>query len=67
MATFGVSNLIIIHTPDALLVADRAKAQDVTSIVARLKQSNRKEHELHVRCTGLGGSSKRSASARAFR
>ena len=36
-------------TPDALLVADRAKAQDVSSIVDRLKQSNRKEHEQHVR------------------
>ena len=49
VATIGVSNLVIIDTPDALLVADRAKAQDVSRIVARLKQANRKEHEQHVR------------------
>ena len=38
VATIGVSNLIIIQTPDALLVTDRAKAQDVSGIVARLKK-----------------------------
>jgi mannose-1-phosphate guanylyltransferase/mannose-6-phosphate isomerase len=30
-------------------VADRAKAQDVSRIVARLKKAGRKEHEQHLR------------------
>src|SRR5262249_45414432 len=45
----GVKDLIIVNTPDALLVADRDKAQDVSAIVARLKASKRKEHEQHLR------------------
>jgi mannose-1-phosphate guanylyltransferase/mannose-6-phosphate isomerase len=49
VATLGVSDLIIVDTPDALLVADRASAQDVAKIVARLKADGRKEHETQVR------------------
>ena len=49
VATIGVKNLVIVDTPDALLVADRSKAQDVSRIVARLKEAGRKEHEQHLR------------------
>ncbi len=49
VATIGVDDLIIVDTPDALLVADKARAQDVSKVVAKLKQSNRKEHEQHLR------------------
>ena len=49
VAAIGVKDLVIVDTPDALLVADRARAQDVSKIVARLKQSDRKEHEQHLR------------------
>jgi mannose-1-phosphate guanylyltransferase / mannose-6-phosphate isomerase len=49
VATIGVDNLVIVNTPDALLVADKARAQDVGSIVARLKQEQRGEHDSHVR------------------
>ena len=49
VATIGVKDLIIVDTPDALLVADKARAQDVSKIVARLKSEGRKEHEQHVR------------------
>lgn len=49
VATLGVSDLVIVDTPDALLVADRAKAQDVGKLVARLKAAGRTEHESHVR------------------
>jgi mannose-1-phosphate guanylyltransferase/mannose-6-phosphate isomerase len=37
IAAIGVENLVIIDTPDALLVADRAKAQDVKLVVEALK------------------------------
>jgi len=49
VATMGVSDLVIVDTPDALLVADRGKAQDVGQLVTRLKEAGRKEHESHVR------------------
>jgi mannose-1-phosphate guanylyltransferase/mannose-6-phosphate isomerase len=49
VAALGVKDLIIVDTPDALLVADRARAQDVSGIVARLKETGRKEHAQHVR------------------
>jgi mannose-1-phosphate guanylyltransferase/mannose-6-phosphate isomerase len=49
VSTIGVDNLVIVDTPDALLVADKSRSQDVSKIVARLKQSNRKEQEQHLR------------------
>lgn len=49
VSTIGVKDLIIVNTPDALLVADKSRAQDVSRVVQRLKQSNRKEHEQHLR------------------
>jgi mannose-1-phosphate guanylyltransferase/mannose-6-phosphate isomerase len=49
VATLGVSDLVIVDTSDALLVADRTKAQDVGKLVALLKASGRTEHESHVR------------------
>ncbi len=49
VSTIGVRDLIIVDTPDALLVADKNRSQDVSAIVKRLKSSNRKEHEQHVR------------------
>ena len=49
VATIGVENLVIVETPDALLVADKARAQDVGKIVQRLKQSGRSEQDQHLR------------------
>ncbi len=39
IATIGVENMVIIDTPDALLVADRAKSQEVKLVVEALKAS----------------------------
>jgi len=49
VSTLGVKDLVIVDTPDALLVADRSRAQDVSGIVAHLKRTKRKEQERHVR------------------
>ncbi len=49
VATLGVHDLIIVDTPDALLVADRHRSQDVGSIVAALRLGGRREHEQHIR------------------
>jgi mannose-1-phosphate guanylyltransferase / mannose-6-phosphate isomerase len=40
VATVGVDNLIIIDTPDALLVAHPDKAQDVKKVAVHLKNNN---------------------------
>lgn len=47
VSTVGVSNLVIIETPDAVLVADRNQSQHVKKIVQQLEQQKREEHTLH--------------------
>jgi mannose-1-phosphate guanylyltransferase/mannose-6-phosphate isomerase len=49
IATLGVEDLIIVDTDDALLVADRARSQDVREVVEDLKRANRSEHLSHRR------------------
>ncbi|MFA7400501.1 MAG: mannose-1-phosphate guanylyltransferase/mannose-6-phosphate isomerase [Sideroxydans sp.] len=43
----GVKDLVIIDTPDAVLVADRSRSQDVKHIYARLKKEGHEAHRLH--------------------
>ena len=43
----GVENLIVVETPDAVLVADKTRSQDVKHIVAQLQKTKREEHTLH--------------------
>lgn len=47
VGTVGISNLVIIETADAVLVADRSNSQDVKSIVNQLEQQQREEKNLH--------------------
>ncbi|HEX4893551.1 MAG TPA: mannose-1-phosphate guanylyltransferase/mannose-6-phosphate isomerase [Hyphomicrobiaceae bacterium] len=49
VSTIGVKDLVIVDTPDALLVADKSRSQDVSRVVAKLRRSNRKEQEQHLR------------------
>ena len=43
VALLGVKNLIVVDTPDALLVADRSRAQQVGDIVKLLEKNRREE------------------------
>jgi mannose-1-phosphate guanylyltransferase/mannose-6-phosphate isomerase len=43
----GVHNMIVIETPDAVLVADKSRSQDVKHIVHQLQTNQREEHSLH--------------------
>ena len=43
----GVSDLVVIETADAVLVADKTRSQDVKHIVAQLQNTKREEHTLH--------------------
>ncbi len=47
-AAIGVNNLIVVDTPDALLIADRERTQDVKKVVERLKASGSDKHVLHL-------------------
>lgn len=43
----GVSDLVIIETPDAVLVANKSSSQDVKKIVSMLGEQGREEGSLH--------------------
>jgi mannose-1-phosphate guanylyltransferase / mannose-6-phosphate isomerase len=43
----GVDNLVIVDTPDALLVADKRRAQEVKRIYAQLKTQGHEAHKMH--------------------
>ncbi|MBA2710868.1 MAG: mannose-1-phosphate guanylyltransferase/mannose-6-phosphate isomerase [Tatlockia sp.] len=43
----GIDELLIIDTQDALLVADRSRAQEVEHIYSQLKNSNHESHKFH--------------------
>jgi len=43
VALLGVKDLIVVDTPDALLIADRSRAQQVGELVKRLEQSGRED------------------------
>lgn len=47
VGTLGINNLIVVETPDAVLVADRDRVQDVKRIVEQLKASGREESLTH--------------------
>ncbi len=49
VSTVGVENLIVVETPDAVLVADRSRSQDVKQIVSKLAENGRSEGKLHRR------------------
>ena len=48
ISSFGINNVVIADTPDALLVCDRDKTQDVKKLVEKLKLLKRKEHQVHL-------------------
>jgi mannose-1-phosphate guanylyltransferase/mannose-6-phosphate isomerase len=43
----GVRDLVVVETPDAVLVARKASSQDVKHIVSQLTAQKREEHTLH--------------------
>jgi mannose-1-phosphate guanylyltransferase/mannose-6-phosphate isomerase len=43
----GLDNVVVVETPDAVLVADRSRSQEVKHIVNQLESSGRSEHTLH--------------------
>lgn len=56
VAAIGVDNLVIVETPDAILVATRERAQDVKTIVSRLNAEGRSESVTHRKVARPWGS-----------
>ena len=49
VSVVGLDNVVVVETPDAVLVADRGRSQDVKRIVATLQSHDRTEATLHRR------------------
>jgi mannose-1-phosphate guanylyltransferase/mannose-6-phosphate isomerase len=49
IAAVGVDDLVIVETADAVLVADKARAQDVKEVAEHLKAKGRSEGDFHRR------------------
>jgi mannose-1-phosphate guanylyltransferase/mannose-6-phosphate isomerase len=47
VAALGLEDIVIVDTPDAVLVAPRARVQDVKQLVDRIKADGRQEHMFH--------------------
>lgn len=47
VATLGLEDIVIVDTPDAVLVASRARVQDVKRLVDAIKAAGRQEHLFH--------------------
>jgi len=47
LACIGIEDMIVVETPDAVLVAHKSKTQDVKKIVDLLKRNGRAEGQLH--------------------
>ncbi len=47
IATIGLNDLIVVDTPDALLITKKDKSEEVKKIVEILKTNQRQEHYLH--------------------
>jgi mannose-1-phosphate guanylyltransferase/mannose-6-phosphate isomerase len=47
VAAVGLEDVVVVETPDAVLVADRSRSQDVKKIVTTLDREKRGEHALH--------------------
>jgi mannose-1-phosphate guanylyltransferase/mannose-6-phosphate isomerase len=47
VSTLGLDNIVIVETPDASLVADKSKSQDVKNIVAQLGLKKEELKDLH--------------------
>jgi mannose-1-phosphate guanylyltransferase/mannose-6-phosphate isomerase len=67
VAVIGVDDLVVVETPDAVLVAHKDQVQRVKQVVDHLKGLDRTEHLHHTASTVRGAATKASISATASR
>ena len=66
VTTVGVENIVVVETPDAVLVAEKDQVQDVKAIVNRLKAEDRSEANTHTKVYRPWGSYESLAIADRF-
>ncbi len=66
VTTTGVSDIVVVETADAVMVADRHSVQDVKDIVNALKASDRSEADVHQRVFRPWGSHESLTSGAGF-
>ncbi len=49
VAALGVDDMVIVATPDAVLVSPKDRVQDTKKIVEKLRKEGREEHKFHIR------------------
>jgi mannose-1-phosphate guanylyltransferase/mannose-6-phosphate isomerase len=47
IAALGLDDMVVVDTPDAVMIAPRARVQDVKQLVERIKADGRQEHLFH--------------------
>ena len=47
VSVVGLQDVVVVETPDAVLVTDRARSQEVRHVVAELDRAGRSEHTVH--------------------
>ncbi len=62
----GIDGLVVVETADAVLIADRARAEDVTALVAQLRRSGRTEHQRHTQVFRPWGSYEEVARGKGY-
>lgn len=67
VAAIGVQNLIVVDTPDALLICDLHQTQDVKKVVEELKAQNSALMHAHTHSTTPWGSATSLTSARNYK
>jgi mannose-1-phosphate guanylyltransferase/mannose-6-phosphate isomerase len=66
LAATGVENLVVVETPDAILVGNKNSVQNVKNLVNALKSSGRSEADLHARVYRPWGSYESLISSERF-
>ena len=68
VACVGTTNIIVVETDDAVLVADRSRVQDIKGLVSRASASSTRPKRTRIaRCAARGVSTIRSTTATASR
>lgn len=66
VATLGVSDIVVVETADAVMVADKGNVQNIKAIVSTLKNASRDEYQSHKKVYRPWGSYESLVSADRF-
>lgn len=50
VSVLGLDNIVVVETPDAVMIADKDQAENIKTIVAQLQNTDRQEATLHRKC-----------------